>query len=189
METLRVCELINETKMSKTTLKKHLLSLTKEQVIEQVLGLYETCKPAKDYFEYFLNPNEKEQFGKYKAIVVNEFYPKGKYAEPKTRFSVAKKAIVDFRSLSPSPELLGDLMVTLPEMACKFTNDYGDMWEQYYTSAATNFEQALKFLQKHKLLEQFQHRCEDCVKYAEPCGYGFAVEISDLFDEYYDLSE
>jgi hypothetical protein len=172
--------------MSKTELKKHLLSLTKEQIVEQVLGLYDTCKPAKEYFEYFLNPDEKGQFGKCKAIIINEFYPKGKYVEPKTRFSVAKKAITDFRSLSPSPELLGDLMVTLPEMACEFTSDYGDMSEQYYTSAVNNYEAALKFLKKHDLLEQFQLRCEDCVKYAKPCGYGFAEEISDLFDEYYN---
>jgi len=172
--------------MSKTELKKYLQSLTKEQVIEQVLVLYDNCKPAKEYFEYFLSPNEKEQFGKYKAIIVNEFYPKGKYADPKTRFSVAKKAIADFRSLNASPKLLGDLMVTLPEMACKFTNHYGDMWEQYYTSATTNFELAPKFLQKHGLLEKFKPRCQDCVKHAEPCGYGFADEISELFEEYYE---
>lgn len=172
--------------MSKTELKKHLLSLTKEQVIEQVLGLYDTCKPAKEYFEYFLNPNEKEKFGKYKDIIVNEFFTNTLIGIGKLRFSVAKKAIAEFRSLSPSPELLGDLMVTLPEMACKFTSEYGDMSEQYYTSAATNFELALKFLQKHGLLEQFKLRCQDCVKYAEPCGYGFADEISELFSEYYE---
>lgn len=172
--------------MSKTELKKHLLSLSKEQVIEQVLGLYDTCKPAKEYFEYFLNPDEKGQFEKYKAIIVNEFYPKGKYVEAKTRFSVAKKAIADFRSLNPSPELLADLMVTLPEMACKFTFEYGDMWEQFYDSAATNFNLALKFLKKNGLLEQFKLRCQDCVRYSKPCGYGFAYQIGDLFEEYYN---
>ena len=172
--------------MSKTTLKKYLQSLTKEQIIGQVLRLYDTSKPAKEYFEYLLNPNEKEQFEKYKAIVINEFYPKGKFAESKTRFSVAKKAIADFRSLKPSPELLGDLMVTLAEMACKFTYEYGDMWEQYYTSAANNYEAALKFLQQNNLLEHFKLHCENCVKYAKPCGYGFAAEISDLFSEYYE---
>ncbi|MFA5328765.1 MAG: DUF6155 family protein [Prolixibacteraceae bacterium] len=172
--------------MSKTELKKHLLSLTKEQVIEMVLVLYDTYKPAKEYFEYYLNPDEKGQFGKYKSIIIKEFYSKSISGIGKMRFSVAKKAIADFRSLNPSPELLGDLMITLPETACEFTSDYGDMSEQFYASAATNFEMALKFLQKHNLLEHFQHRCEDCVKYAEPCGYGFADEIKDLFDEYYE---
>lgn len=172
--------------MSKTALKKHLLSLSKEQVIELVLGLYDTSKPAKEYFEYFLNPDEKGQFEKYKAIVINEFFTNTLIGIGKLRFSEAKKAIADFRALSPSPELLGDLMVTLPEMACKFTSEYGDMSEQFYTSTATNFELALKFLKKQGLLDHFKLHCQECVKYAEHCGYGFADEISDLFAEYYE---
>jgi len=172
--------------MSKIDLKKHLQSLTNEQLMETVLDMYDAMKPVKEYFEYFLNPNEKEMLGKYKAIIVNEFYPKGKYTEPKTRFSVAKKAIAEFRVLKASPELLGDLMLTLPEMACKFTCDYGDMSEQYYESAYTNFKNALIYLQKNKLLDNFKLRCEDCVKYASPCGYGFADDIAELFYQYYN---
>ena len=154
-------------------------------MIETVLELYDNVKPAKEYFEFFLNPNEKEMLEKYRAVIVNEFYPRGKFTEPKTRFSVAKKAIADFRALKPSPELLGDLMVTLAEMACKFTYDYGDMWEQYYNSAYNNFKAALDFLDKNNLLDNFKLRCEDCVKYASPCGYGFADEISDIYYQYY----
>ena len=172
--------------MSKTELKKHLLSLTKEQVIEQVLGLYDTCKPAKEYFEYYLNPDEKGQFEKYKAIVINEFYSKSKSGIGKMRFSVAKKAIADYRGLSPSPELLGDLMVTLPEMACEFTSDYGDMSEQFYASAVNNYEAALKFLKKYNLLDQFQLRCEDCVSNSKHCGYGFEDVMQQFYDEYYE---
>ena len=172
--------------MSKTELKKHLQSLSKEQVIEQVLELYGNCKPAKEYFEYLLNPDEKEQFRKYKAVIINEFYPKGNRFNPALRFSVAKKAIADFRSLNPSAELLADLMVTLPETACQFTSEYGDMSEHYYDSTVINYEAALKFLQKNNLLENFKLRCENCVRYAEPCGYGFAGEISQLFYEYYE---
>ena len=171
--------------MSKTELKKHLQSLTKEQVIEQVLELYGNCKPAKEYFEYFLKPDEQGQFEKYKAIIINEFYPKENRFNPSLRFSVAKKAIADFRLLKPSPLLLADLLVTLHETACQFTNEYGDMSEQYYDSTVTNFETALKFLQQNNLLADFKLRCEDCMKYAEPCGYGFPDEIDQLFDEYY----
>ena len=172
--------------MSKTELKKHLQSLTKEQVSELVLGLYENCKPAKDSLEYFLHPNEKEKFEKYRRLIINEFYPDSKYFNPSLRFSVAKKAISDFRSLQPAPGLLADLMVTLPETACKFTSEYGDMAEQYYDSAATNFELALKFLKKNNLLADFKLRCYDCVKYARPCGYGFTDQIYQLFYEYYE---
>jgi len=172
--------------MSKIALKKQLQSLTNEQMIETVLEMYDKLKPVKEYLEYYLNPNEKEMFEKYKTIIVNEFYPKGKTAQPKTRFSVAKKAITDFKALKPSPELLGDLMLTLPEMACKFTCDYGDMWEQYYDSASTNFKIALNFLEKNNLLDNFKVRCENCLKNASHCGYGFEDEILDLFYQYYN---
>ena len=98
--------------MSKSLLKTHLQSLTKEQIIEQVLDMYETYKPAKEYFDYLLNPNEKEHFNKYKSVIINEFYPKGKNSEPTTRFSIAKRAIADFSNLKPSPQLIAELMVT-----------------------------------------------------------------------------
>ena len=176
----------NTKPMSKAALKKHLISLTNGQIVETVLEMYDTLKPAKEYLEYFMNPNEQELFEKHKAVIVREFYPTGKYTEPKTRFSIAKKAIADFRAMKPSPELLGNLMLTLPEMACKFTFDYGDMSEQYYESASTNFEKALTFLQKNKLLPDFKTRCKDCVKNAKSCGYGFEDEMSSLFYEYYN---
>jgi hypothetical protein len=172
--------------MSKILLKKHLQSQSKEQIIEQVLELYNSYKPVKEYFTFYLNPNEQGMFEKYKAVIVDEFYPKTKSFNPKTRFSVAKKAIADFSKFKPSPELIGDLMVTFVENACQFTFEFGDMWEQYYDSTATNFNQTLKFLHKNKLLDNFKLRIKKCVKYAKPCGYGFADEIRDLYLEYFE---
>jgi hypothetical protein len=171
--------------MSKAQLKKQLLSLTKEQLVDQILELYESFKPVKEFYSFYLNPNEKELCEKYKDIIIKEFYPKGKYAQPKTRLAVAKKAIAEFSAFKPSPELIGDLMITFSETACKFTFDYGDLWEQYYTSAVTNFERALKFLHKNNLLPQFKLRCETCLKYTESCGYNFPGEMQDVFNEYY----
>jgi len=169
--------------MSKRELKKYLQSLTNEQVIEQVIELYGNCKPAKEYLEYFLNPDEKGQFEKYKAVIINEF-SMGKRI-PKMRFSVAKKALADFRQVNPSPELYGDLMLTLAEVAWKLANDSGDLWEQYYISSANNYEAALKFLQKNDLLDKFKLRCTDCVKYSKYCGYGCEDLMDQLFNEYF----
>ena len=43
--------------MSKAKLKKHLLSLTKEQITDIVLELYDARKEAKEYLEFYLEPN------------------------------------------------------------------------------------------------------------------------------------
>jgi len=171
--------------MSKTALKKHLQTLTKEQLQSEILELYSNYKPVKDYLEYKLNPNPKEKLEYYKNIIREEFYPKRKTADAKMRFVVAKKAISEFRKLGPSTEQMADLLLTLPEYACKFTHEFGDMWEQYYDSASTNFKLALEFISAHNLLEKFKERCEQCRKYASDCGWGFSDDIDDLYYEYY----
>ena len=171
--------------MAKLSLKKHLQSMSKEHVIEFVLEVYRNNKPTKDYINYLLDPNEKEMLEKYRNIIIEEFYPTKKNWEPKTRFSVCKKAISQFKSLKPAPEHLADLMLTLPEMVYKFTNEYGDMQEQYYDSSETNFNIVLKYITKHGFLDAFKQRCLQCVENASPFGYGFSEVIGDLYYEYY----
>jgi hypothetical protein len=171
--------------MSKAKLKKELSSLTKEQLVEQILDLYDKNKAVKEFYDFYLNPrNEKELAEKYKKLIIKEF----DVARPERsglKFSVAKRAIADFRDLQPSPEVLADVMLTLPECACKFTYTYGDMEEAFYNGVYNNFVAALKFMHKHNLLDDFKLRAEDCVKWASVCGYGFADDIAQAFYDYY----
>ena len=170
--------------MSTNRLKKHLQSLTKEQIVEVVLDAYNNSKAVQEYFDFYLQPNEKEKIKKYKAIIEKEFDIRNPM-KVGLKYSVAKKAISDFASLKPSPDALADLMLSLPEAACRFTREFGDMDEPFYNGAANNFKRALNFMAKHGLLEHFKHRCTDCVKYASSCGYGFADDIAAVFYEYY----
>lgn len=173
--------------MSKSTLKKHLQSLTKEQVIEVISEAYSDSKAIQEYFDFYLKPDDKGKAKRYKAIIEKEFGVKNPMSAG-LKFSVAKKAISDFASLNPSPEALADVMLTLPEAACLFTYEYGDMSESFYNATVNNFSRALAFMQKHGLLNDFKLRCTDCVKYASPCGYGFADEIAQLYYDYYGES-
>jgi hypothetical protein len=171
--------------MSKAALKKELISLPKEQLVEQILDLYDRYKSVKEFYEIYLHPHsEKDVVEKYKKVIVDEFYPIrgfGKY-----RFSVCKKAISDFKALSPSPELLADLMLTLPEMACQSARDFGDMEEQFYMATYNNYSAALKYLKKEDLLAQFQLRCKKCLDNSRYCGYGLGMGLGYLYYEYYE---
>lgn len=173
--------------MSKFSLKKYLQSLTKEQIVEVVLDAYDNSKAVQEYFDFYLQPNEKEKIKKYKAIIEKEFGVKNSMRAG-LKYSVAKKAISDFASLKPSPDALADLMLSLPEAACRFTREFGDMDEPFYNGAVNNFKRALDFMAKHGLLENFKLRCTDCVKFALSCGYGFADEMAELFLIYYGES-
>jgi hypothetical protein len=170
--------------MSQYAIKKHLQSLTKEQIIGVVAQAYGNSKAVREYFDFYLHPDETEKVRKYKTIIEKEF---GVIDPMKAglRYSVAKKAISDFTALKPSAESLADVMLTLPEAACHFTHEYGDMQEAFYDSAYNNFKRVLEFIRKNGLLDKFKARCGNCVEWASPCGYGFADGIADLYYEYY----
>lgn len=144
--------------MSKPALKKELQRLTKKQLVEQILDLYDKNKAVKEFYKFYLNPNnEKELTEKYKKIIQKEFG----WINPERaglKYSVAKRAISDFKNLQPSPVAIADVMFTLPECVCRFSYEYGNMTESYYNGASNNFDTALKFIEKHKLLEQFKLR-------------------------------
>ena len=168
--------------MSKIAFKKYLGTLEKSEVIDVVLDLYDARKEAKEYLEYFLNPDEKAKLKEYKAIIRNEFW--SKRGEGKCRFSVCKKAIADFRKLHPSPENLADLMLYLVENACEVADAWGDLWESFYDSTESNFEATMKYISKNNLLPKFQKRIEAMLKNTESSGYGFCDAMPDIYWEY-----
>ena len=136
--------------MSKAQLKKHLSDLTKEQVIEVILELYDARKEAKEYLEFYLNPDEVAKLEEYKRIIRDEFFPKR--GEPKCRVNICRQAISDFKKLNPHPACLTDLMLYYVETGCEMTSLYGDMWEQYYVTLEKNFEKAMEYIFLHGLL-------------------------------------
>jgi hypothetical protein len=172
--------------MSKLALKKELSKLSKEQLILHVLDLYENNKTVKEFYNHFLNPqNEEELAKKYKKIIRKEFNVENPMKSTE-KFSVAKKAISDLKSLKPSPKVLADAILYLPESACELTHCYGDFSEQFYISAWNNYKTALEFIDKNGLLQEFKPRAKNCVTWASNCGYGFADDIGDVFYEYYN---
>ena len=171
--------------MSKQKLKKELQQLTKEQLIEQIMDLYDKNKAVKEFYNFYLNPrNEKELAEKYKKQIRKEFNVENPMRSTE-KFSVAKRAITDFKGLQPSPEALADVMLYLPESACELTYCYGDFSEQFYDSAYNNYRTALEFIAKNNLLDVFKRRAKQCVKWASRCGYGFADVIAEVYYEYY----
>ena len=171
--------------MSKPKLKKELQLLTKEQLIEQILDLYDKNKAVKEFYNFYLNPrNEKELAEKYKKQIRKEFNVENPMRSTE-KFSVAKRAIADFKGLQPSPEAMADVMLYLPESACELTYCYGDFSEQFYDSAYNNYRTALEFIAKNNLLDVFKRRAKQCVKWASRCGYGFTDVIAEVYYEYY----
>lgn len=89
--------------MSKTQFKKELASLDRGQLVTLLLDLYSARKEAKEYFDFFCNPDQDKLFDKYIAVVDKEL-SRGKYRECKARISRIKGAVREFASYGVEPE-------------------------------------------------------------------------------------
>ncbi len=168
--------------MTKKKLKSFLMSKDKDEIIKLVLDLYSARKEAKEYLDFFAEPNEEQKLEQYKHIIREEFYPSGK-RQPKPRLSVCRKALSDFKKLNPSEESIAELMVFYMENACQFTHDYGDMWEQYYDSVEGNFDRTLRYIVLYDLWDKYDSRINQCLQWASRCGWGFPYALNDMYED------
>ena len=165
-----------------TDLKKALKTLDKDQVIALITELYKKNKAAQEYLDFYVQPNERERFEKYRIKVVEAFFPKRGY---QLRLREGKQAISDFQKLEPAAELLTDLLLVYVETGVRFTNEYGDINEAFYTSLENTYAKALSLMRQEKLLAQFADRTAQVVRDTSGIGWGFHDYLSETWEEFY----
>jgi hypothetical protein len=83
--------------------KTELNKLEKEDLIKHISELYKKFKPVKEYFDFYIDPDEKKLLEQYKEKVTEGFFPKRGY---QLKLSISRKAINDFKKLGTSAECL-----------------------------------------------------------------------------------
>ncbi len=163
--------------------KTELNKLEKADLIKHITELYKKFKPVKEYFDFYVNPNEKELLKQYKEKVTEGFFPKRGY---QLKLSISRKAINDFKKLGISAESLADLLLHFVENGVEFTNEYGDIDEKFYTSIENTFSQALDLIDKNGLSDNFKQRAYKIVTDTEGIGWGFHDYLEDLYYQHYE---
>ena len=79
-----------EVEMSKSEVKKYIKSLERSSLEELVMDLYSARKEAKEYLEFYANPDEDGKLDEYKKIITEEFpaadrFGKGKHFKDPTQ--------------------------------------------------------------------------------------------------------
>jgi hypothetical protein len=147
--------------MSKRELKKYLKELTKEQLEEQMVALYEKFSPVKVYYNFVFNPNENALLQDFKIKVSHEYFPiqKGKIKRrPKMRRSVAQKIIKHFILLGVDPYVIADAMCYHVEIAQLYSADHFVKQELFFKSMLTSFEQLIRFVIANGIVNDFKSR-------------------------------
>ena len=168
--------------MGLTNIKKELSKLDKDKLISLVTEIYKKSKSAKEFLDFYVNPNEIELFKKYKDKILEAFYPKRGY---NYKLKDGKQAISDFKKLGSSLELLADLMLFYVETGIRFTNDLGDINESFYKSLATSFMESLRLMKKEDLLGRFEARVEKIVDDTRGVGWGLHDCLMQAWMDFY----
>ncbi|WP_435181714.1 DUF6155 family protein [Cellulophaga omnivescoria] len=142
--------------MSKRALKKYLSELKKNELEEQLLGLYEKFPAVKAYYSFVFNPKEEKLVQEAKLKIANEYFPV-KRKRPRARRSVAQKYIKNFLLLGVDAPLVADVMLYNLEIAQEFSVNK-NVPEAFYKSILNSFEQAIQYIAVNAILPEFKER-------------------------------
>lgn len=142
--------------MSKTALKKYLISLPEEEAKEQLLDLYQRFPAVKQYYDFIFNPKEEKLVQEVKTKISNEFFPV-KRKRPKARRSIAQKAIKHFITLGVSAHLIADVMLYTIEIGQTFSCDR-TVPDSFFKSMHNSFAEAVPYIVQNGMLSMFQSR-------------------------------
>lgn len=143
--------------MSKRELKKYLKDLTKEQLEEQILDLYNRFKDVKEYYDFAFNPKENQLMEQCRFQISKEYYPVSS-RKAKMRRSVAQKWIKKLILFDADPFLVADLMFFNIEIAQSFSGEHLIRQDTFFTSFYKSFDEALRFVSEKGILSDFKGR-------------------------------
>jgi hypothetical protein len=145
--------------MSKRELKKYLKDLSKEQLEDQLLDLYNRFKEVKEYYDFAFNPKENELMEQCRFQISKEYYPVNS-RKAKMRRSVAQKWIKKLILLDADASLLADVMFFNIEIAQSFSGEHIIRQESFFTSLYKSFDESLRFVSEKGILAEFKGRIE-----------------------------
>ena len=163
-------------------IRQFLQEKSQEQLINDILFLYTKFDGVKEFMALQMGHGFSDDLlEKHRAMIEREFFPTRGFG--RARLSIARKAITDYKKVSPNILGLVDLMVFYVEMGVRFTNAYGDISEAFYTSMEGMYDNALNNIIQFELKEQFQSRCEQIVKDTRNIGWGFHDILIERYNE------
>ena len=168
--------------MSKRDLQKYLEELSKSQLQDQILDLYDRFKNVKVFYDFAFNPKEDKLLDDFKTRVGKEYFLIGN-RKPKMRRSIAQKLIKHFISIEMDPVKIQDAMLFNIETAQAYTQDRMIKQEAFYKSMLVSFQQAVHHAKYHGIFAENSFRMNRILELAEeqkwPNFPDFADSLSD----------
>src|SRR3989338_9343737 len=158
-------------------MNKKLKKLGKEELYSLLQELSSLKKENADFLRLKLQNRTDEAVTYYKQKIKEALW------KEKTNLREARKALIDFKKISKNPEHLLELMVFYVENGEKIDNEYGDMYEAFYSSMESMFDQIIKTLNNNQdLIPKFKGRLNSIIE--KSCeGWAHKDTLLDIYEE------
>lgn len=168
--------------MSKRELKLYIAGLTKKQLQEQIVELYEKFGNVKTYYDFVFNPNEEKLSKEAKLKISYEFFPINR-RKPKMRRSVAQKYVKHFIELGVDSFVIADIMLFSLEIAQSFTATKPVKQEAFYKSMFNLFKQSTSLIIEKGIYFEFKNRIKNIESVAIQQKWYNKIDFSTIVEK------
>jgi hypothetical protein len=155
--------------------RQHLATWSQAALLALVKDLYDTAAENRDFIQARCQAEAGggEVLEKYRRKIVEQFFPAR--GEGKLKLGEARKAIRDYRKASGNLPGTAELLMTYVENGAKFTREYGDIDERFYSSIESALDELAALLQgeARELYPKFRDRLASMEQMTDGIGWGF----------------
>lgn len=132
--------------MSKARLKKIMQGMTADQLSELVMELYDARKEAREYLEYWSDPQPEKWVEKAKKDICRVFYLHGENPRRRPSLSDLNTIVKHFMTLGIDRDLTSDVLLYVAETECEWLEQ---RWRRlsYRTSMMKNLDAARLYIE------------------------------------------
>jgi hypothetical protein len=176
------------------TLKKRLTTLEKSELVAVIKSLHDLSSENRAFLGARFAPSEESHLDvieRYRERVVEPFFPKRGFG--KLNLADGRKAIREYRKATGDAAGTLDLCLSYVEAGTRFTLEFGDIDERFYSSLESVVMDIGKMLRTPEGAEQagtVLARLKTLAQAADGrVGWGYAEFLSDVveeIEEYFD---
>lgn len=151
-------------KLTKKVLLKHLNKSDKDDIIKEVVRLFDKFKNVKEYYQAELSDDANPTLDKYKKKIAKAYsLPNPK--ERSTNINV-NKLINEFKKICIYERELADLMLYRVECGVEAFNRNNKRSATFYNCIVVTFEDAIKLIIAGRSMNEFKQRIDKVIKNA-----------------------
>lgn len=165
-----------------SAVRQHLTTWDKPALLALVKDLYEAAGVNRDFIQARCQADGSggEVLEKYRRRIAEQFFPARGFG--KLKLGEARKAIRDYRKATGNLPGTAELLMTYVENGARFTREYGDIDERFYSSVESALDELAVLLlgKAREMYPQFSDRLASVEQMTAGIGWGFHDFVGDV---------